>query len=288
MPEPVYPTGALFAKVEGKVDVRVVVNEKGEVTSTRVISGHPLLTDAAEQAALRARFSPTKLSDEPVQVMGVLSYNFKENPSASVPAVSPSTTSAKMSTRPADFVPEPAANTATVAPTGAAGNNLPAVSEYARTGMTYLDSGRYKEAVKIFKEGIRTDPENYELYYRLGAAYRSLKHPNEAAESFKKAVRIKPDAADAHYYLGMSYFDLRRYRDSVKAFQNATHLKQGIAEYHFGLGLAHLSANETSSAEGQIKILKNLSPNMAGTLTQAIRSVLAKQRTTGGLLDRKF
>jgi outer membrane biosynthesis protein TonB len=35
-----------------------------------------MLRDAAIQAAHRARFSPTKLSGQPVKVAGVINYNF--------------------------------------------------------------------------------------------------------------------------------------------------------------------------------------------------------------------
>jgi len=40
------------------------------------VSGHPLLRAAAVAAARGARFSPTKLSGQPVKVSGVITYNF--------------------------------------------------------------------------------------------------------------------------------------------------------------------------------------------------------------------
>jgi hypothetical protein len=35
-----------------------------------------LLNHEAEKAAMQARFTPTKLSNQPVKVSGVISYNF--------------------------------------------------------------------------------------------------------------------------------------------------------------------------------------------------------------------
>jgi protein TonB len=46
------------------------------VASARAITGHPLLQQAAVQAAYGARFSPTLLSGQPVKVTGVITYNF--------------------------------------------------------------------------------------------------------------------------------------------------------------------------------------------------------------------
>jgi TonB family protein len=75
-PQPAYPTVAKSAASSGTVFVRVLVNEEGRVVSAEAESGHPLLRQAAETAALRARFEPVLLSGRPVKFSGVLSYNF--------------------------------------------------------------------------------------------------------------------------------------------------------------------------------------------------------------------
>ena len=75
-PLPEYPEEARAAGVEGAVSVQVVVDEEGGVVSARAISGPELLRPAAEAAARQARFSPTRLSGEPVRVTGLLTYNF--------------------------------------------------------------------------------------------------------------------------------------------------------------------------------------------------------------------
>jgi TonB family protein len=63
-------------RVSGVVVVDVVVDETGKVISAEASSGPSTLRDAAVQAALRARFSPTKLSGQPVKVSGVINYKF--------------------------------------------------------------------------------------------------------------------------------------------------------------------------------------------------------------------
>jgi TonB family protein len=76
LPKPSYPAIAKAAKAYGTVTVQVTVDESGKVISARAVSGHPLLQQAAVQAAYQAEFSPTMLSGQPVQVTGVLTYNF--------------------------------------------------------------------------------------------------------------------------------------------------------------------------------------------------------------------
>jgi TonB family protein len=76
LPKPRYPLTARAVRAEGKVSVKVVINERGRVVSANAVSGHPLLRNAAEAAARQAEFSPTLLSGEAVKVSGVIVYNF--------------------------------------------------------------------------------------------------------------------------------------------------------------------------------------------------------------------
>ena len=76
LPKPNYPAMAKQIRLQGQVNVQVLVDESGRVVSAKAISGHPLLTLEAQKAALQARFSPTRLGDQPVKVSGVITYNF--------------------------------------------------------------------------------------------------------------------------------------------------------------------------------------------------------------------
>jgi TonB family protein len=75
-PAPAYPEEAKAQGVSGVVTVEVVIDEDGRVEFARGVSGHPLLQEAAVNAARQARFSPTRLSGQPVKVIGILTYNF--------------------------------------------------------------------------------------------------------------------------------------------------------------------------------------------------------------------
>lgn len=74
--QPAYPQIARSAHASGTVVVQVLIDENGSVISAHAISGHPLLQAVAVAAARASRFSPTKLSGQPVKVNGVIQYNF--------------------------------------------------------------------------------------------------------------------------------------------------------------------------------------------------------------------
>ena len=76
LPPPVYPEAAKRMRTQGVVSVDVILDETGKVVAANASSGPAMLRDAAVQAALKARFSPTKLSGQPVKVAGVINYKF--------------------------------------------------------------------------------------------------------------------------------------------------------------------------------------------------------------------
>jgi TonB family protein len=76
LPAPNYPEAAKRLRASGIVSVDVILDESGKVISATASSGPSMLRDVAVQAALKARFSPTKLSGQPVKVAGVINYKF--------------------------------------------------------------------------------------------------------------------------------------------------------------------------------------------------------------------
>ncbi|MBA3248687.1 MAG: energy transducer TonB, partial [Pyrinomonadaceae bacterium] len=76
LPKPDYPEIARRARASGLVSVEVVIDLNGKVIAAKAVSGPSMLQRAAEQAALRARFTPTLLSGQPVKMTGTINYNF--------------------------------------------------------------------------------------------------------------------------------------------------------------------------------------------------------------------
>jgi periplasmic protein TonB len=66
--DPVYPPLARQVRVSGTVVVDALIDEHGNVVQARVVSGHPLLIDAALKAVLQWKYEPTSLNGQPVSV----------------------------------------------------------------------------------------------------------------------------------------------------------------------------------------------------------------------------
>src|SRR5688572_22221817 len=76
LPKPVYPPEARGKRESGAVTIQILIDEEGKVIRASAVSGSPGLQFASREAACNAKFPPTTLSGNPVQVSGVLTYNF--------------------------------------------------------------------------------------------------------------------------------------------------------------------------------------------------------------------
>jgi protein TonB len=77
--DPVYPPLARETHIRGTVVVDAVIDEHGNVVQARVVSGHPLLMDAALKAVLLWKYEPTTLNGQPVSVELQVQVHFKLN-----------------------------------------------------------------------------------------------------------------------------------------------------------------------------------------------------------------
>jgi len=77
--EPVYPPLAKQARVQGAVQIEAIIATDGHMRDLRVVSGHPLLMNAAVDAVRQWIYEPTVLNGEKVEVSAPITVNFKLN-----------------------------------------------------------------------------------------------------------------------------------------------------------------------------------------------------------------
>jgi len=74
--EPRYPALALQTHIAGTVIIEAVLDESGNVVEMKIVSGHPLLLQAALDAVRQWKYEPTYLNDLPVAVQMNISVTF--------------------------------------------------------------------------------------------------------------------------------------------------------------------------------------------------------------------
>src|SRR5580692_3179780 len=73
---PQYPPLAKQARIQGVVVLQALIGKDGSITGLHVVSGHPMLTNAALEAVKEWKYKPYYLNGEPVEVETTINVNF--------------------------------------------------------------------------------------------------------------------------------------------------------------------------------------------------------------------
>ncbi len=69
--------------------------------------------------------------------------------------------------------------------------------ELMKTGMSFLEDGKYEEALDCFEKILMSNPNDPEIWNKKGIALRSMGRYDEAIECFNKSLEISPRDLDA-------------------------------------------------------------------------------------------
>ncbi len=278
LPQPEFPRLVQLSGQQRIVEVQVVINEKGVVTSARGTSAESVLNQPAELAARNSRFLPTKLSEEAAQVFSVITYELSPVSTDSASNV-PSVVSEKEQLK----LPAAKKNLPNAAPpsTSMVETSHPLNADSAalyKQGLDYLGAGQYDKAVDVLKQFVYRNPEDVSGYIKLGAAYSALRKHEEAIAVFKLAIKIRPDVIDAttYYQLGLAYDALRKYSDALSVFKQALSVRRAhllengndqsgpsLAMVRHNLGLEYSKMGRYNEAIRELKEAVKLDPEMA-------------------------
>jgi tetratricopeptide (TPR) repeat protein len=86
---------------------------------------------------------------------------------------------------------------------------------YNFVGYSYLQIGKFNEAISWLKKYAELTPENANPWDSLGDAYRSAGKYKEARECYQKALKIKPDFTPSIMHLGDIEHELGYYEEAV-------------------------------------------------------------------------
>jgi len=168
--QPNYPPIAKAANASGPVQVQILISETGEALDAYALSGHPLLRDAAVQAARGWAFKPTEVSGKAVKANGILTFNFElvdeEQPPAQAASrvTRPTASTEQLGKQMADGVECEGERAVTTMPVGTIGNDRP---------IETINETWYSPELKIMILSKRGDPRFGESTYSVTNIARS-------------------------------------------------------------------------------------------------------------------
>src|SRR5262249_36489618 len=90
-----------------------------------------------------------------------------------------------------------------------------------RMAAVLLSEGQAAEAERQYREVLKDDPNNADLYDGLGSSLLMQGRPKDAVEPFDKAVKMSPKKASFRINRGLAYMELSRYADAEEDFRIA-------------------------------------------------------------------
>jgi tetratricopeptide (TPR) repeat protein len=148
--------------------------------------------------------------------------------------------------------------------------------------------GRYKEAIKIFTDGIKQFPSDARLYRHRGHRFITLRCFDDAIADFEKASKlikgrpdeIEPDGlpnarniptstlqSNIWYHLGLAYYLKHDFKSALKAYREAekvsTNADMLVATTHWlymtlrRLGLEHDASKTVAAIKDDLDVIEN-------------------------------
>jgi TonB family protein len=242
--EPAYPPLAKTARVTGAVAVEVTIDEEGKVIAARAVSGHPLLKDAAVNAAREWTFTPTQLSGVPVKVIGTLTLNFHSDPKEVIEQLKQ-----KIAEMPVD--PE----------------------LYDELGRWYAKDREYEQSLESYRQALALKPDYARAWMGIAMTYEAMGRVDNAIDGYKRFVELDPNSGDVFLALRLIaslYFNNQRYQEAVEAFKQAIAKRPDVDLEYVPLAMTYLMLGDKESAMEQYRILKERHSKLAEELLKQI------------------
>ncbi|MFA5340014.1 MAG: tetratricopeptide repeat protein [Candidatus Omnitrophota bacterium] len=159
------------------------------------------------------------------------------------------------------------------------------VEDYYKKADAYYESGKYAEAIELFKKVIEIDSDYLDVYRKLGNAYAKLGNYIKAAETYnalgwqlsglisfpvdkteeieayKEAIRLDPKYYEAYCNLGTAYYIVSKYVEAIKVLKKAIELEPKKSIAYINLGAAYEASGKYAEAIKALEEARKLDPD---------------------------
>lgn len=122
------------------------------------------------------------------------------------------------------------------------------------------NSEKYEQAVKIYDELLKNDPNNANLHFLNGAAKQKMAKNQEALLEYQTAVELDPKLERAWQQIGFLLSDRMDYTNAENAFRRALEINPNSGASWQGLGQMYLINQDNKNAEEAFRRLIQIEP----------------------------
>jgi tetratricopeptide (TPR) repeat protein len=195
-------------------------------------------------------------------------------------------------------------------------------NEALAEGKKLLDLDKNKEAIEVFKQAVKINPELADAHFQLGVAYsliesekadnqgleaekkeansntntgkkakpaatpkilESEKAFSEALKAYQKVLAKNPKDDFAQYNLGRCYFKLFKDKEAEAALRKATNMNPKSEDYKIELGAVMINLTKYKEAVGVLKQVLKANPNNSQAEALLEKATAGEKRETYGV-----
>jgi tetratricopeptide (TPR) repeat protein len=137
--------------------------------------------------------------------------------------------------------------------------------EQSNRARDLMASGKYEEAIPIYRALVNAVPGNAGLITNLGVACHMAGHETEAVAEFMKALKLDPHNIAAHLYLSYAYLSLGEDAKAIPHLEVAVRSEPSDADVRGNLAEALFATKKFRKATTEFEKLAQLKPDSPET-----------------------
>ncbi len=94
-------------------------------------------------------------------------------------------------------------------------------SPYAQQGMQLCNDGKFDQAIEVFNQGLKANPQDATLYDLRGRAYYAKGQNAKAIADHNQAIQLNPRSGEAYKNRAMVYYTLEDFHKAAEDLKQA-------------------------------------------------------------------
>jgi len=139
----------------------------------------------------------------------------------------------------------------------------PSARSYAFMGLSYRHLGRFDEAKKYFREGLKKDPHNSSCLFNMGYMEERQGNHQGAEQFFRAALQSNPDFSEALLELANLRIASKRFEEAADLLRKFVRVSRSPASGYYKLAMVERSLHQTEAAQRDLNVFQTLSKDSA-------------------------
>jgi predicted O-linked N-acetylglucosamine transferase (SPINDLY family) len=158
-------------------------------------------------------------------------------------------------------------------------NKKELVRNLSQEGLALAQSGKFKEAELKYKEILRWDKNQAEVWHNLGLIYYQISAYEAGRDCILQALKLAPFVATYHYNLGLIWEKLSQKEPAIFAYQKAIKLNPNHVDAYNNLGNIYFEDNQIEQAQVIFRECLEKNPDHFGAYFNLILTFNAEGNT---------